>query len=81
MEARERKTRKYLGLVEEIEEGGFCATILPLQVGSRGMVEVKGFERLRPHLSDSHHKRWKSFFVDIARKAIIGSQKIWSERN
>ena len=56
VEAREWKTSKYLGLVEEVEEGGFCATILPLQMGSRGMVEVKGFERLWPHLSDSHHR-------------------------
>ena len=57
---------KYLWLVylEEVEEGEFCATILPLQVGSQGMVEVEGFERLRPHLSDRHHKGWKSFLVD-----------------
>ena len=77
MEAQERKTTKYLGLVEEAEERGYRATIIPVQVGSWGMVEVDGFERLQPYPSTTHNKNWHLFLTDIARKTLEESQKIW----
>ena len=68
-DAHKRKMRKYLGLAEEADERGYRATIVPVQVGSRGMVEVESFERLQPYLSMSHNKEWRSFLTDIARKS------------
>ena len=50
-DAQERKRTKYLSLKEDIQRRGYYATIVPIQVGSRGMVEVVGFERLQPYLT------------------------------
>ena len=65
----------------ERERELYRATIVPVQVGSRGIVEVESFERLQPYLSMSHNKGWRSFLTDIARKVLEESQNIWAERN
>ena len=51
-EARERKRNKYLSLKAEIQGRGYCALIVPIQVGSRGMLEVEGFDSLKPYLNN-----------------------------
>ena len=47
VDAHERKKNKYLSLMEEIQGRGYCAMIVPIQVGSRGMVEVSRGRVLR----------------------------------
>ena len=58
VEAQEWKMMKHLDLAEEAEERWYHATIVPVQVGSQGMVEVEGFERL-PYLSTNHKEKWR----------------------
>ena len=81
VDAHERKKNKYLSLMEEIQGRGYCAMIVPIQVGSRGMVEVEGFKRLQMYLTITDKKLWKQFLIDIAKRAIEESQRIWVERN
>ena len=58
--------RKYLSLEEEMQRKGYYANIVPIQVGSRGMVEVEDFQRLQPYLTIVDKKPWKNFLIDIS---------------
>jgi hypothetical protein len=80
-DAQRWKTTKYLNLADEIGMWEYVADIIPVQVGSRGMVEVEGFERLRLHLNVIAKRQWLDFLVCIAAKTIEASHSIWVERN
>ena len=76
-EARERKRNKYLSLKAEIQGRGYCALIVPIQVGSRGMLDVEGFDSLKPYLNITV-KLWR---LSTLLKQQEQSHKIWVERN
>ena len=44
VEAAERKSAKYMDLVEEGHANGYKTSLLTLQVGSRGVPDLHGFE-------------------------------------
>ena len=72
-EARERKSNKYLSLKAEIQGRRYCALIVPIQVGSRGMLEVEGFDSLKPYLNITV-KLWRKFLINITKTTIEQSQ-------
>ena len=78
--AQERKTAKYMELVSEVEKKGFNTELITLEVGSRGLVRVDGFKRLRDSVCGDK-QRWKQLLQDITITAIKGSYKIWTSRN
>ena len=81
VDAHERKEMKNLGLAEEIEERGYHAVIILVQVGSRGMVEVEGFERLQLYLTTTSERQWRSLLIAITKETIEMSHTVWAERN
>ena len=50
-EAARRKTAKYLHLVEQAKARGYRSELITLQVGSRGVPDLPGFENLAASLS------------------------------
>ena len=78
--ARQRKEAKYLDLVEDVERCGYDAELIPVQVGSRGFVDIDSFQPLQNYVGASK-RRWRQMFTDIATAAIKGSFKIWAARN
>jgi len=78
--ARERKVSRYTDLAEEAEQHGYTCDILTVEVGSRGVVEVLGLDRLKRMLK-VQGKEWVEFLVRLAETAMKESHKIWNMRN
>ena len=79
-EAARRKTAKYLHLVEEAKARGYRSELIPLQVGSRGVPDLPGFENLAASLSLSH-KDLVRLLESTTSLALAGSFVIWCTRN
>ena len=75
-----RKTEKYADLVQESQQSSFSVQMIPIQVGSRGFLDLRGFQKLR-NLRRPQAREWRKFLSDIARAAISGSHRIWCTRN
>ena len=78
--AQHRKTAKYLELASEVEANGFNSKLITLEVGSRGLVCTKGFQRLCETISGGK-RRWRQLLQDVSSAAIRGSYGIWTSRN
>jgi len=78
--AQQKKREKYLDLMKTIQRTHFRAQLVPLQVGSCGFLDLRGFEMIQ-NLSTCQKKEWKKFLVDMSRAAISRSHHIWSTRN
>ena len=50
-EAAQRKTAKYMDLLQQASSGGYKAELLTLQMGSRGVPHYDGFQQLAETLS------------------------------
>ena len=59
---------------------GFRTTVLTLEVGSRGVPNVRGFRSLKELLNMSS-KDCSSLLKQCITRAIEGSFTIWTERN
>ena len=79
-EAADRKESKYLELLSTIKEAGYRATLVTVEVGSRGLPNILGFEKLKHELKLTSTQT-SDFMVEAAKKAIIGSFSIWCRRN
>ena len=75
-----RKTEKYLDLVRDIQQSSFNVQLVPIQVGSRGFLDLRGLGKLK-NLRRPQAGEWKKFLSDICRAAISGSHRIWCTRN
>ena len=75
-----RKTAKYLDLVEQAKGNGYKATLLPLQVGSRGVPHYESFLALAKVL-DMPTKDLLSLLANTTKAVIQGSFQIWCSRN
>ena len=51
--ARERKTIKYEGILERAQHGGYRASLITLEMGSRGVINLSGFHQLKKELQVS----------------------------
>ena len=79
-EAAQRKTAKYLHLVEQAKARGYRSELITLQVGSRGVPDLPGFEIFAASLS-LPHKDLVRLLESTAGLALAGSFSIWCSRN
>lgn len=81
-EAKNRKICKYVELLEEAEHNGYKSEMITIEVGSRGVLSLEGFDNLKKSLLQNvGRKKWKSFLTKISQTVILESQKIWRCRN
>ena len=78
--ATQRKTVKYDDLVKTASNNGFDATLITIEVGSRGIINLPGFKELQ-HVLSLTRRECISMLVNSAVKAIGGSFVIWANRN
>ena len=79
-EAAQRKSAKYVDLVEQAQARGYKAELITLQVGSRGVPDLPGFQKLSQSLS-LPSKALVKLLEDVSRLALAGSFSIWCSRN
>ena len=80
-EAAERKMRRYLDMAEDAQRQGYHAKIIPIQMGSRGVVQDTGLEELRGCLKPISQRTWQAFLTKLASATIEESHRIWCDRN
>ena len=76
-DAQRCKTLKYAELLEEVD---YCATLITIEVGSRGLIHMEGLDHLQKFLG-IHNTRWAPFLVNVSQRAMEESHRIWTERN
>ena len=77
--AQQRKSAKYHDLLESCS-ANYSTTLITLEVGSRGFINISGFKVLLNHFL--HKKRdTLGLLKEISREAITQSHKIWTVRN
>ena len=79
-EAAQRKTAKYMDLLQQARSSGYKAELLTLQVGSRGVPHYDSFQQLAKTLSMGS-RDLTNLLKSTARAAIAGSFRIWCSRN
>ena len=79
-DAADRKTAKYADLVQQARGNGYRATLLTLQVGSRGVPHYQSFAALARVL-DMTNMDLMTLIANTTKAAIQGSFKIWCSRN
>ena len=75
-----RKESKYLDLLSAVQQTGHRASLITLEVGSRGLPNMDGFRWLKQELKLTT-SQLTDLMVKAARQAIIGSYNIWCNRN
>ena len=66
-------------LLSAIRNAGYNAKLIPVQVGSRGLPNMSGFENLRRELKLTKTQT-HDLMAQAARKAMPGSFSIWCSR-
>ena len=79
-DAQRRKTPKHAELLEEVEHSKCCGTLITIEVGSCGLLNMEGLDHLQKFL-EIHNTRWAPFLVNVSQRAIEESHRIWTERN
>ena len=78
-EAHIYKREKYMNLTKELENAGYKAMVMPVEVGARGFIGSSVFDFLTK-LSICGNKKTKALKL-LAEKAENSSRWIWSRRN
>ena len=78
-EAHIYKTEKYHDLTKELEKDGYCARILPVEIGARGFIGTSAYNLLTK-LAITGSKRTKALKT-LAETAEASSRWIWTRRN
>ncbi|GFS04719.1 polyprotein [Elysia marginata] len=79
MKAEWNKKEIYLDLAKELEESGYRAKIIPVEIGARGFAGSSAYDLLSK-LSISGNKQTKALKL-LAEIAKHSSRWIWSRRN
>ena len=79
-EARQRKKMKYAELVQGIKSVGYRCVFYPIQVGSRGYIDIESFLPIK-NLLGLTTRTFCSVLVNSAVAAITHSEQIWQYRN
>ena len=79
-EAADRKRAKYEDLQKEARQAGYKATLITLEVGSRGVINNPGFQLLRQELKIKE-RGFVKLLLPIITETIKQSYKIWCQRN
>ena len=80
-EAAARKVSRYSELAEDASANGYRTTIIPVQIGSRGVLEEEYLTSLRQCLIPISSRKWKEFLIAITSAALTESHRIWCDRN
>ena len=78
--AADRKERKYLDLANSTESAGFTKQIITVEVGSRGLLNPTGFDKLATAFKIKDNDM-RTLMTTFSRVAILGSHRIWCCRN
>ena len=79
-DAARRKQAKYQDLVDSVEESGYTVTLVTVEVGARGVPNIKAFSKLQSLLG-LPNKAAKDLMSRACGQAIKGSYRIWCMRN
>ena len=79
-EAAQRKKIKYADIVEQARLSHYTTKLITVEVGSRGIVNMDGFQQLQDELNVQKRDMLKLLTV-VAKTAIVQSHKIWCKRN
>ena len=79
-DAKMRKANKYSGLVRDWKQQGYEASLITIEVGSRGFVNDSGFTKLQ-RLTCSSDKQMKDLKLSCIKLAITESYTIFKSRN
>jgi len=80
LEAAERKEVKYTDLKERAENAGYYTTLLTLEVGSRGIVNINSFDALKAEIS-LPEREFSGLLQQVAATVLSESHRIWCSRN
>ena len=80
-EAADRKQRRYLDLLEDAKAKGYRSQFIPIQMGSRGIIDEQGFDDFKSYLKPIPPGEWKTFLEDMVTVTIQESHRIWCDRN
>ena len=78
--AAECKHIKYDSVVQRARDAGYSVTFLPLEVGSRGIVNLQSFASLKEKVGIPQHP-FSAMLLRVAVNATKGSHQIWCTRN
>ena len=78
--AHKLKEAKYLDLVDQAKEAGYEAKLITLEVGSRGLINMPGFNQLKEELGVSTNTL-DILLLQIIRIVILQSFRVWCCRN
>ena len=79
-DARQRKTMKYTELVQSIKSAGYRCDLYPIQVGSRGYIDIESFLPIK-NLLGLTTRTFFAVLVNSVGTAITHSEQIWQYRN
>ena len=79
-DAARRKQAKYQDLVASVQESGYTVTLVTVEVGARGVPNIKAFSKLQSLLG-LPNKAAKDLMSMACGQAIKGSYRIWCMRN
>jgi len=74
-DARERKVARYADLLYNLQRSTYTASLITLEVGSRGLLHMPGFNKLSSHLH-MDKKQSRTLYIQTACEAIKGLYKI-----
>ena len=80
-EAADQKQRRYLDLLEDAKAKGYRSQFIPIQMGSRGIIDEQGFDDFKSCLKPIPPGEWKIFLEDMVTVTIQESHRIWCDRN
>ena len=75
-----RKEDQYHDLIAETRKAGYTSTLITVEMGSRGLPSMFGFQRLRDILK-LRRPEFHKLLLNTSQQAILGSYKIWCSRN
>ena len=79
--ALERKTARYERLTEDLIQAGYDARNLPLEIGCRGVINLRNAATLEYICNQVGIRAIKKLKGDLGRIALIGSYRIWLARS
>ena len=70
-----------MDLQEAAQRESYHTQILPIQIGSRGVIPDNSLEELRHNLKPIKQSMWQAFLTEIVTTTIEESHRIWCDRN
>ena len=80
VDAAERKRAKYEELQQRAAVAGYRTCIITLEVGSRGIVNDKGFASLRSQIG-MRERDLRLLLQSLSQEVVEQSYQIWCKRN